>query len=66
MSHMDEDETVEIVSFGSGEVHIHTGLDHAMARARSDYIAGRTEADEFEAETERLLRKRADLNGGAA
>lgn len=40
---------------------IHTGLDIAEARARGAYLAGRIDVIEFEAEIDRLLRKRASL-----
>lgn len=57
----DEDEVTEIVRLGGGVEILQTGLDLAMMRARSAYIAGRIDVEEFEAEVERLLRKRAAL-----
>ena len=59
---IDEDETVEIVRMGSTEVAvIYTGIAVAKMRARSDYIRGRIDVEEFEREIERLLRKEAGL-----
>jgi hypothetical protein len=55
----DEDEVVEVSSFGGERTWmIQVGLDAAMARVRSSYIAGRIEVEQFEAEVERLLAKR--------
>lgn len=59
MRAIDEDEVVEVVQFGGEVREIHVGLDHAEARARSRYVDGRLSVDEYEAEVDRLLRKRA-------
>ena len=53
----DEDETIELVSFGGDVRTINVGLDIAKQRARSAYIGGRISVEEFEAELDRLLRK---------
>ena len=64
---IDEDEIIELVSLGSGTVKVvRVGLDMAMMRARGTYLAGRIEVEDFEAEVERLLLKRASLDGGRA
>lgn len=56
---MDEDEVLEITSFGGTEVReLQVGLDHAEARNRSRFVSGEIEAEEFEAEVGRLLAKR--------
>jgi protein involved in sex pheromone biosynthesis len=57
---MDEDEEVEITSFGTTEVTtLPVGLDYAEGRARSDFIADRIDVDMFERELDRIARKRA-------
>jgi len=61
---IDEDEVLEVLSFRSDTVKVvRVGLDMAMMRARSAYIAGRIEVEDFEFEVDRLLRKRAVLDG---
>ena len=58
----DEDEVVEITGLGSPHrEYMLIGLDAAEANARAAYVRGHIEIDEFEAEIERLLRKRADM-----
>lgn len=64
MDAFDENETVEVMWWGDGGMEarlLHTGLDFAMARARSAYVRGHVSVEHFEAEIERLLRKRAAL-----
>ena len=58
----DSDEVVEVVSFGGGVWTIPVGLDMAMARARSAYVFGRIEVEQFEAEVGRLLARRDALH----
>jgi hypothetical protein len=59
---MEENETLEVVTFGREiTALLHIGLDMAMLRARGAYIRGAIEIEEFEAEVERLLRKREQL-----
>jgi len=56
---IDEDETVDITSFG-GEVRVmNVGLDRAMGRARAAYVDGLIEVEQFEAEVARLLARGA-------
>lgn len=58
----DEDEVIEVVRLGRGDVSlIHVGLDFAEMRNRSTYVRGRISVEEFEAEVDRLLHKRAAL-----
>lgn len=60
---LDESEAQEIVRMDGALVAvIHTGLQMAEARVRGAYIQGRIDVDEFEAEIERILRKRASLH----
>jgi hypothetical protein len=59
---VDEDEVVEITTFGAeARNFILIGLDLAMVNARSAYIKGRIDVEEFEAEVGRLLRRRAEV-----
>lgn len=58
---IDEDHAVETITFGGDVRIIRVGLDVAMARARSAYVRGDLEVEAFEAEVERLLRKRSQI-----
>lgn len=56
---IDEDEVIEITTFGDPcPQFLRHGLDVAEAYARQQYIEGAIEAEDFEAELERLWRKR--------
>lgn len=59
---LDEDYVDEIVTLGETVTLLYTGLDLAMARARSAYVAGRMPVEEFEREVDRLLHKRVELS----
>lgn len=59
---IDEDHTDEVVRFdGTIVAVLYTGLDFAMARARGAYVQGRIDVEQFEAEVDRLLHKRAAI-----
>jgi hypothetical protein len=58
---VDEDETVEITTFGGGYEVLHVGLDWAELRARSAYIRGHIEVDAFEREVERIMCLREEV-----
>ncbi len=53
---VDEDEVETVVSGGGAHV-LRTGLMRAEHVARSAYVSGGIDVDEFEHEIERLLRK---------
>lgn len=54
----------EVVSFGGTyRAVLYTGLQMARLRNHSDYIHGRIDVEQFEAEFERLMRKEANLRG---
>lgn len=55
---IDEDELVDITSFGGDVRYLRVGLDRAESLARRNFIDGLIEVDEFEAEIERILHKR--------
>ncbi len=57
---IDEDELAEITTFGGDVQYMRVGLDRAEALARRNYVDGLIEVEEFEAEVERLLRKRQE------
>lgn len=55
----DENDVVEITSFGDpAPRYLDVGWEKAWATNVSRYVEGSIEVDEFEAETERLLRKK--------
>lgn len=56
---IDEDEVVEITTFGDAHArYLHVGLDYAWAANRTAYVEGHIDMDTFEAEVDRLMRKR--------
>lgn len=61
---MNEDEVVEFYTLGSGVTFLTTGIDEALARNEARYVMGYIEVDEFEAEVDRLTKKRRDLLAG--
>lgn len=57
---IDEDEMVEVTRFGDPcAALLPIGLDARIAAVRSDYVEGRIDVEEFEAETGRLTHKQA-------
>lgn len=58
---IDEDEMVEVTSFGGPVRFLPVGIQRAQAAVRGLYLDGRITIEVFEAETDRLLRKEAGI-----
>lgn len=64
---MNQEGIVKIVAYGGTEhAIIVTGLEMALIRARGAYVRGQIEVEDFEAEVDRIMRKRQRLYSVAA